>query len=320
TMRERMRECAVRLKTEGHAVFEMVHVAKDGRRIPVEIRSHLFEYRGMTLVLGQARDISLRIAAQSAIREREARLQSIIRAAPVGIGLVIDRVIHEVNDRLCEMTGYPADELVGQSARKFYLSKEEFDRVGTEKYRQVARDGMGSIETRWRKKDGSVIDILLSSSPLDPTDLSAGVTFTAMDISGRKNAEAEIRKQDLHYRFIVENSLDIITLQSPENICTYVSPSVTPLLGYIESDLLGKTLLGLVHPDDLDIVKKFLAGIDTGGLVTHTFRLHHKDGHYLLFESTTNVIRDEKTGRIRELLSISRDITPRAHQDIPRGG
>ncbi|MCK9580253.1 MAG: PAS domain S-box protein, partial [Methanoregula sp.] len=46
TMRERMRECAVRLKTEGHAVFEMVHVAKDGRRIPVEIRSHLFEYRG----------------------------------------------------------------------------------------------------------------------------------------------------------------------------------------------------------------------------------------------------------------------------------
>ncbi len=35
-----------------------------------------------------------------------ARLQSVLRAAPMGIGWVVDRVFQDVNDRLCEMTGY----------------------------------------------------------------------------------------------------------------------------------------------------------------------------------------------------------------------
>ena len=132
-----------------------------------------------------------------ALREREASLRSIFRVAPIGIGVVHNRVLTQVNDRICEMLGYAAEELVGNSARVFYPTDEDFELVGREKYLQIHARGTGSVETRWQRKDGGIIDVLLSSTPLDPSDWSKGVTFTALDITASKQAEQErVRLED----------------------------------------------------------------------------------------------------------------------------
>jgi PAS domain S-box-containing protein len=70
----------------------------------------------------------------------------------------------------------------------------------------------------------------------------------------------------------------------------------------------------MIHPEDLERVKRELVAIPTQGINTKTsvFRFRHRDGRYLLFETTTKIIRDEKTGRILEFLNISRDISGRA--------
>ncbi len=374
---------------------------------------------------------------EHALQESEARLRSIISAAPVGIGVVSNRVIFEVNNRLCQMTGYHASELIGRSARIFYTTREEYDAVGRDKYELIAQTGAGTVQTQWQRKDGSIIDILLSSAPLNSTDLALGVTFTALDITKRTRAEkalleseersrklleispdavilhrdgkiiyantaahtligashpeemigksvldfiepssrdtvkANIRKDlggefsphtelqmlrldgtpvtvegrgvrtlidgkpavlvalrniterkladenlkesERKYRFLAENSLDIINRQTPGCILTYVSPVVTPVLGYPAEEVLGRSLLEMVHPDDLDRVRQDLMRIMSAGLnrVTSSFRFRHRDGHYLWFESTTNIIRDPESGKILELFSISRDITER---------
>ncbi len=127
------------------------------------------------------------------VREREAKLESIFRSAPIGIGMVVNRIIQEVNHTLCQMSGYTRDELIGNSARLLYSTQEEFDYVGTEKYLQISQQGRGTVETQWRRKDGTVRDILLSSVPLDPNDLSAGVTFSALDITDRKQAQIALQ-------------------------------------------------------------------------------------------------------------------------------
>lgn len=130
------------------------------------------------------------------LRQSEARLRSLFQAAPAGIGVVSypDRVLLSANDRLCAMLGYAREELVGQSARLLYESDEEYQRVGREKYAEIRERGVGSVETRFRRKDGQVIDVLLSSAPLDPKDFSQGVTFTALDITTQKRAEAVLRQ------------------------------------------------------------------------------------------------------------------------------
>lgn len=139
------------------------------------------------------RDITDRVRAERELRQSEARIRSIFRAAPIGIGVVIDRKIANVNASFCAMTGYARDELIERNARFLYPTEEDYEYVGWEKYRQIEERGTGSVETRFRRKDGRTIDVLLSSSPLNPLDRSAGVTFTALDITERKEAERALR-------------------------------------------------------------------------------------------------------------------------------
>ena len=129
------------------------------------------------------------------IHASENRLQSVFRVAPTGIGMVIDRILAKANNRMCEMTGYSEQELLGQRARMLYSNDEDFEYVGREKYEQIRDHGTGTVETRWKCKDGHVIDVLLSSTPMDLDDLSQGVTFTALDITDRKRAEIALENR-----------------------------------------------------------------------------------------------------------------------------
>ena len=129
------------------------------------------------------RELEVRHRVENALAQREKKLSSILRAAPMGIGVVNDRTITDVNDVVCKITGYTRQELLGKSARMLYPTEEEFIRVGELKYREIKRSGIGSIETVWVKKDGTQCDVLLSSSPIDDSDLSKGVTFIVVDIS-----------------------------------------------------------------------------------------------------------------------------------------
>ena len=183
----------------------------DGQNRTILISTSILEQmNGETHVIATMLDITDRKMAEKAVHEREAKLRSIFRAAPVGIGLVSNRVILDVNDRMFEICGYSRDELIGQSSLILYPTKEEFDMVGKDKYDQIKKFGTGTVETRWKKKNGKIIDVLLSSTPLDPQDLSAGVTYTVMDISDRKKAENDLLKaldevQSLKNRLQAEN-------------------------------------------------------------------------------------------------------------------
>ncbi len=172
-------------------------------------------------------------------------LSSIFRVAPVGIGLVADRVIRQANERLCEMVGYAGEELIGQDARLLYPDQADYEYVGTEKYRQIAAQGTGTVETRWRRKDGTIINVLLSSTPLNLDDWSRGITFTALDITSRKQAEEELRS-------IFDLSLDLVCIADiHKGTFLKVNPAFEQVLGYLPEDLEGRSFFDLVHPDDV---------------------------------------------------------------------
>ena len=135
------------------------------------------------------RDVTEQKQSEEALRASEASLASIFRAAPVGIGIVSARIFLRVNDRLCSMTGYSTDELIGKNSRILYPADEDYEYVGKVKYDLIREKGIGTVETRWRNKDGTIRDILLSSTPIDLSDIRSGVMFTALDITDRKNSK-----------------------------------------------------------------------------------------------------------------------------------
>ena len=160
-------------------------------RIPVEVRARTVRMGGRQVRVTAVRDMTERRLAEQAVRASASKLESIFRAVPAGIGVVANRVFPEVNERLGLMVGYPRDELLGRGSRILYASDDEFEKVGREKYAQIKARGTGTVETRWVRKDGSTLDVLLSSSPIDLDDWSAGVTFTALDITDRSRAAAD---------------------------------------------------------------------------------------------------------------------------------
>jgi len=157
----------------------------------------IFDEKGnLKKVIHISTDITERIKAEQALRENEAALNSIFRAAPVGIGLVSQRILKNVNDRICQMTGFSREELLGKSSRMLYPNQEEYEYVGQEKYRLIKENGTGTVETLWKRKDGIMINVLLSSTPIDQNNWDAGVTFTALDITERKQTEIQIRQRN----------------------------------------------------------------------------------------------------------------------------
>ena len=140
-------------------------------------------------IIGVFQDITDRKKSEKALKESEEMLRGVFRASPVGIGRVTNRVLDWVNERFTGITGYTIDDVKGKSARMLYPTQEDYEYVGKEKYRQVKEKGVGAVETRFKCKDGKIIDVWLSSCPIDQSDLSKGVIFTADDITERKEAE-----------------------------------------------------------------------------------------------------------------------------------
>jgi len=169
-------------------------VSRDGTEYQIAdsaapIKNKNGEISGVVLVFS---DVTGKYVAEKQIKESEEKMRSIYNIAPAGIGVVLNRVLKEVNPLVCEMTGYTREELIEKNAAILYPSEEEYDIVGKDKYRQIAETGTGRVETLWQKKDGAIINIMLSSTPIDRIDLSKGTIFTALDITERKLAEQEL--------------------------------------------------------------------------------------------------------------------------------
>ncbi len=234
-----MKETGKRPKGIG-STYESSLLTKNGARIPVLISANpLFTDNGVFQgVLSVFTDLS-------PVKESEAKYASILRVAPIGIGVVRNRVITLVSDTFLEMTGYSQDEMLGKNARMVYPSQEEYKRVGNEKYREIDQYGTGRIETQFKCKDGRIIDVDLRSTPLDPNDYSKGVTFTALDITERKKAEKAIQESEERYKQLSEVTLEGIVIHD-KGVTVDVNPSFENLSGYRREELVGKNAIEIV--------------------------------------------------------------------------
>ncbi|MEO0853851.1 MAG: PAS domain S-box protein [Cyanobacteria bacterium J06648_11] len=120
------------------------------------------------------------------------------------------------------------------------------------------------------------------------------------------SADSETR-----YRLLADFSTDLIACLSPENTYTYASPACKPLLGYQPAELHGQHFFELFHPEDRAAWERTIAAVgrlpDTHAL---SYRARCKAGNYVWLETTSRVIRD-LAGDVREIVTVSRDITER---------
>ena len=143
--------------------------------------------------------------------EQEKQTQSIYRAAPIGIGIEVNRVFVEVNDQFCAMSGYSREELIGKNARMLYLNDIAYESVGRNKYSQLLSSDTRTctIETQMLRKDGSIVEVFINSAAIDKEAPLQGVTFTVLDITDRKRMENRLRES----RQLLRDILDTVPVR-----------------------------------------------------------------------------------------------------------
>lgn len=275
---------------------EKRYIHKNGGTVWADLSVSVFRSSGggPKYFITAVADITERKKAQEALGDSEARLQAVFRVAPTGVAVVHKRAFLQVNDRICEMTGYDMEELIGRNTRFLYPTEEEYRSASAENRRQIAIRGTGSTETRWKRKDGDIIDILLSGTPLDPSDFQVGVSLTVMDITERKRAEQALRESEEKYRSVVERANDgIVIIQ--DNILRYVNPRMAEIVGYRAEEIIGTSYAEHICDEYRDATLERYGERLRGASLSQVYEsaVLHKDGRRINVEINGGLISYE---------------------------
>ncbi len=113
------------------------------------------------------------------------------------------------------------------------------------------------------------------------------------------------------FRLISENAADMIAVVDVNGRRMYNSPSYQRLLGYSLQELRETSGFEQIHPDDREKVMEAAKEARQSGYGRRVeYRIRHKDGHWLLLESTASAVRNS-SGEVEKLVIVNRDITER---------
>jgi PAS domain S-box-containing protein len=121
----------------------------------------------------------------------------------------------------------------------------------------------------------------------------------------------ELKASELKFRFLAENTSDVISLHDLNAIYTYISDSVTNITGFLPSEMIGRSAYDFVHSDDVEFIKTRTSNIANRTSVKFSqFRHKIKNGGYIWLEAGANFTFDE-SGAISGLIVSTRNISER---------
>jgi PAS domain S-box-containing protein len=184
-------------------------------------------------------EVDERKRAEEALKKSEATLRSVFSASPIGFALLgFDRDIEWMSDGMIALTWYTLEEAKTRSLRELYETDDEFLRVGQIVYQAVRKGVVGTVETRWVRKDGEVLDVHLGAAAIDLNDPSSRVVFTATDITMQKRAETELRESEARFRALFNDSpVALVEMDGSavrEELAALRSSGVTDLSKYLD--------------------------------------------------------------------------------------
>ncbi|HZY18165.1 MAG TPA: 7TM diverse intracellular signaling domain-containing protein [Ramlibacter sp.] len=216
------------------ALGDRINVA---RRFKEQAQARIAAERAMVGALSQAQE-----RLKEVLEEREIILENSL----VGIVFLTGAGrLKWANRAMLEILG--VDEPV-TTLEPFYLSREHYLEVGAEVARTVGRGEVYERELQVRRRDGTLIWILLSGKAVGGDDLAQGTVWVVRNISPRKQLEQQLRATMSEREAILNNAVVGIVL-SVYRRHEWVNEKFAQMLGYPKQILIGQSSI-YIHPSE----------------------------------------------------------------------
>ncbi|MBU1449261.1 PAS domain S-box protein, partial [Patescibacteria group bacterium] len=250
-------------------------------------------------------------AIQAELENNSATLIAILDTTPVSISLLKDRHIEWANRGAMELLGYTLGELEGLPTEKLYVSHAEWKKVGEALYSQIELFGRGSVEGKYRHKDGRELTCHIQGGPLNRQNPDDGFIFTVVDISARKKAERllarqqerleemvaqrtaelehanqglqrennqrqqiqeRLRQSEYLFRTLTETAASAIFIIQGDHY-QYMNPTGLLMLGRSHQEIMQMPFWEVAHPDYRELIRQRGRGRQTGQEVPSRYEL-----------------------------------------------
>jgi diguanylate cyclase (GGDEF)-like protein/PAS domain S-box-containing protein len=244
---------------------ETVFRDKKGDAFWIEITAATFD-EGNTL-FSTFIDITERKTAELDLKEERDKAQRYLDVADVILmAMDCDGNVTMVNNKGCQILGYPEDEIVGKNWFKNFLSSKYRGNVKKKFQQFIGEDATrsGYSENPVLTKQGTERIIAWHSTLLqNEKDEIVGTISSGEDITERVKSEQGLKESELKYRVLTDSSLTGIFIHQNGKY-VYTNEQFGRIHGYHPQELIGKYYMMLVHPEDKKEVKRHLEVVSRG--------------------------------------------------------
>lgn len=198
--------------------FEQWGQRKNGEVFPEEVILNPGTYFGEDVVIAISRDISERYEIEGKIEATEERFKQLFQNSPFAIAMMNShQEIQMVNKAFEDIFGYKEEEVLRLDIDRLIIP-EYLEKSALELTKSNFNGEIFSVTTTRKRKDGSLVEVLVSGVPITINNKLNAFFGIYVDITERKEAEEKIKKSlrekevllaEIHHR--VKNNLAVIT-------------------------------------------------------------------------------------------------------------
>ena len=258
-------------------------------------------------ISGTNQDITDRRRIELEVRDSERQIRQLFDSLVLGFSLheVIcdsegkpaDYRFIEVNSSFESLTGLKRSQLIGRTVLEVLPGTEPY---WIERFGNVAITGRTARFHDYSREFGKHYEVVCYCPK------PGQFAVLSLDITERIRLEEAVRQRELRMMHLIENASDLITIVDAAGVILYQSPSIERVLGYLPTEILGRNLAELVHPDEGGPTRAGLRAALEGdpGPVRMQFRVRTGKGEWRQMSAVAMGIGDE-----RQIVVNARDVT-----------
>jgi diguanylate cyclase (GGDEF)-like protein/PAS domain S-box-containing protein len=283
---------------------------KDGTIFPTEIASKIINIAGKPKLIAYIRDITKRKEAEKKLRKARKMFAGLFNSSPEAT-LYHDKEGHiiNINPRFTELFGYTPEEMIGRKIDEGMIYPENKIEEGERLTKNgLTFKGISEYETIRKKKDGTLIPVIISAAPVIVDKKPQGTIALYKDITERKKSEEALRQSQQEFASVFNSSPEALVYVDENANIVNINPRFTELFGYTLEEIKGKNIdSGIIHPSSkLKEGERLTKGSFEGYLNYETIR-KKKDGTlFPVSLSVSNITIDGKlTGGVATYVDIT---------------